>query len=132
MLQALGKLNPQAAFMKGKLKIKGNIMLTQKLKSVISAESKLWSGQCLTSGVGSNGRYRIIGFFLYTEYIPGIVLYLNCLIFQFGLMCGQYYFRICLQIDSFKRFIFFVSVWNEQTLICSFWDLFLPSDSVIL
>jgi len=28
---ALGKLNPQSAFMKGKLKIAGNIMLTQKL-----------------------------------------------------------------------------------------------------
>jgi len=38
---ALGKLNPQSAFMKGKLKIKGNIMLTQKLKSLISAEAKL-------------------------------------------------------------------------------------------
>ncbi|XP_001606624.1 peroxisomal multifunctional enzyme type 2 isoform X1 [Nasonia vitripennis] len=34
---ALGKLNPQMAFMKGKLKIKGNIMLTQKLKSLIDA-----------------------------------------------------------------------------------------------
>lgn len=41
VLQALGKLNPQAAFMRGKLKIKGNIMLTQKLKSVIASESKL-------------------------------------------------------------------------------------------
>ncbi|XP_054277908.1 peroxisomal multifunctional enzyme type 2 [Macrosteles quadrilineatus] len=38
---ALGKLNPQSAFMKGKLKIKGNIMLTQKLKTLISAEAKL-------------------------------------------------------------------------------------------
>lgn len=46
MLQALGKLNPQSAFMKGKLKIKGNIMLTQKLKTVISSESKLWSIKC--------------------------------------------------------------------------------------
>ena len=35
--KALGKLNPQLAFMKGKLKIKGNIMLTQKLKSLIDA-----------------------------------------------------------------------------------------------
>ncbi|XP_011881412.1 PREDICTED: peroxisomal multifunctional enzyme type 2-like [Vollenhovia emeryi] len=32
---ALGKLNPQLAFMRGKLKITGNIMLTQKLKSVM-------------------------------------------------------------------------------------------------
>lgn len=32
---ALGKLNPQVAFMRGKLKVTGNIMLTQKLKSVM-------------------------------------------------------------------------------------------------
>lgn len=32
---ALGKLNPQVAFMRGKLKITGNIMLTQKLKSLM-------------------------------------------------------------------------------------------------
>ncbi|XP_024936229.1 peroxisomal multifunctional enzyme type 2 isoform X2 [Cephus cinctus] len=39
---ALGKLNPQVAFMKGKLKIKGNIMLTQKLKALMDAnKSKL-------------------------------------------------------------------------------------------
>lgn len=38
---ALGKLNPQAAFMKGKLKIKGNIMLVQKLKILMSLGSKL-------------------------------------------------------------------------------------------
>lgn len=38
---ALGKLNPQAAFMKGKLKIKGNIMLVQKLKTLMSLNSKL-------------------------------------------------------------------------------------------
>ncbi|XP_014237717.1 peroxisomal multifunctional enzyme type 2-like [Trichogramma pretiosum] len=37
VLMALGKINPQLAFMKGKLKIKGNIMLTQKLKSLIDA-----------------------------------------------------------------------------------------------
>ncbi|KAK9497186.1 hypothetical protein O3M35_004551 [Rhynocoris fuscipes] len=37
---ALGKLNPQAAFMKGKLKIKGNIMLTQKLKDIMSSGAK--------------------------------------------------------------------------------------------
>ncbi|XP_011685973.1 PREDICTED: peroxisomal multifunctional enzyme type 2 [Wasmannia auropunctata] len=34
---ALGKLNPQLAFMRGKLKITGNIMLTQKLKSLMEA-----------------------------------------------------------------------------------------------
>ncbi|KAI5707855.1 hypothetical protein M8J77_011343 [Diaphorina citri] len=38
---ALGKLNAQSAFMKGKLKIKGNIMLTQKLKLLMAQESKL-------------------------------------------------------------------------------------------
>lgn len=38
---ALGKLNPQAAFMKGKLKITGNIMLTQKLVPLLKAEAKL-------------------------------------------------------------------------------------------
>ncbi|XP_066587464.1 peroxisomal multifunctional enzyme type 2-like [Prorops nasuta] len=32
---ALGKLNPQMAFMKGKLKITGNIMITQKLKNLM-------------------------------------------------------------------------------------------------
>lgn len=38
----MGKLNPQIAFMRGKLKITGNIMLTQKLKSLMeSAKSKL-------------------------------------------------------------------------------------------
>ncbi|KAG7208737.1 hypothetical protein KM043_014933 [Ampulex compressa] len=34
---ALGKLNPQTAFMKGKLKVTGNIMLTQKLKTLMEA-----------------------------------------------------------------------------------------------
>ncbi|XP_054012108.1 peroxisomal multifunctional enzyme type 2 [Hylaeus anthracinus] len=39
---ATGKLNPQMAFMKGKLKINGNIMVTQKLKSLMEiAKSKL-------------------------------------------------------------------------------------------
>ncbi|XP_023302266.2 peroxisomal multifunctional enzyme type 2 [Lucilia cuprina] len=39
---ALGKLNPQAAFMKGKLKIAGNIMLTQKLAPLLKqADAKL-------------------------------------------------------------------------------------------
>lgn len=38
---ALGKLNPQQAFMKGKLKITGNIMLTQKLVPLLKNEAKL-------------------------------------------------------------------------------------------
>lgn len=38
---ALGKINPQAAFMKGKLKITGNIMLTQKLVPLLKTEAKL-------------------------------------------------------------------------------------------
>lgn len=38
---ALGKLNPQSAFMKGKLKITGNIMLTQKLVPLLKAGPKL-------------------------------------------------------------------------------------------
>lgn len=37
----LGKLNPQIAFMKGKLKITGNITLTQKLIPLLKAEAKL-------------------------------------------------------------------------------------------
>jgi 3-hydroxyacyl-CoA dehydrogenase/3a,7a,12a-trihydroxy-5b-cholest-24-enoyl-CoA hydratase len=36
-----GKLNPQQAFMSGKLKIKGNIMLTQKLQNLLKDQSKL-------------------------------------------------------------------------------------------
>ncbi|XP_026286944.1 peroxisomal multifunctional enzyme type 2 [Frankliniella occidentalis] len=36
-----GKLNPQVAFMKQKLKITGNIMLTQKLQGLLKAQSKL-------------------------------------------------------------------------------------------
>ncbi|KAG8188671.1 hypothetical protein JTE90_003928 [Oedothorax gibbosus] len=42
ILMMLGKLNPQRAFMTGRLKIKGNIMLTQKL-------NQLW-GEILKSG----------------------------------------------------------------------------------
>ncbi|XP_067007857.2 peroxisomal multifunctional enzyme type 2 [Anabrus simplex] len=38
---AEGRLNPQVAFMKGKLKIKGNIMLSQKLRDLMKEESKL-------------------------------------------------------------------------------------------
>nr|XP_040232703.1 peroxisomal multifunctional enzyme type 2-like isoform X1 [Anopheles coluzzii] len=38
---ALGKLQPQTAFMKGKLKIAGNIMLAQKLAPLLKTEAKL-------------------------------------------------------------------------------------------
>eukprot|EP01057_Protomagalhaensia_wolfi_P004812 Protomagalhaensia_wolfi_Nauph_80__4811@NODE_5014_length_461_cov_4_663507_g4080_i0_p1_GENE_NODE_5014_length_461_cov_4_663507_g4080_i0NODE_5014_length_461_cov_4_663507_g4080_i0_p1_ORF_typecomplete_len124_score26_63SCP2/PF02036_17/4_8e28Alkyl_sulf_C/PF14864_6/4_3e10_NODE_5014_length_461_cov_4_663507_g4080_i026373 len=38
---ASGKLNPQQAFIQGKLKVAGNIMLTQKLSQLIKEESKL-------------------------------------------------------------------------------------------
>jgi len=38
---ALNKLNPQTAFMKGKLKIQGNIMLAQKLAPILKTEAKL-------------------------------------------------------------------------------------------
>lgn len=38
---ALGRLNPQQAFMKGKLKISGNIMLTQKLAPLLKNDAKL-------------------------------------------------------------------------------------------
>jgi ubiquinone biosynthesis protein UbiJ len=40
-VQASGKLNPQTAFIKGKLKVAGNIMLTQKLSALLKEESKL-------------------------------------------------------------------------------------------
>jgi putative sterol carrier protein len=40
-VQAAGKLNPQAAFIQGKLKVAGNIMLTQKLSLLLKEESKL-------------------------------------------------------------------------------------------
>ncbi|XP_021941892.1 peroxisomal multifunctional enzyme type 2 [Zootermopsis nevadensis] len=38
---ASGKLSPQAAFIQGKLKVAGNIMLTQKLSALLKEESKL-------------------------------------------------------------------------------------------
>lgn len=38
---AMGKINPQVAFMKGKLKISGNVMLTQKLVPLLRTEAKL-------------------------------------------------------------------------------------------
>ncbi|KAJ8924435.1 hypothetical protein NQ315_007231 [Exocentrus adspersus] len=41
MLLAEGKLNPQTAFMKGKLKITGNIMLAQKLAPLLKTNAKL-------------------------------------------------------------------------------------------
>jgi putative sterol carrier protein len=40
-VQASGKLNPQTAFIQGKLKVAGNIMLTQKLAALLREESKL-------------------------------------------------------------------------------------------
>ncbi|XP_072398461.1 SCP2 sterol-binding domain-containing protein 1-like isoform X2 [Diabrotica undecimpunctata] len=41
MLMAEGKLNPQQAFMKGKLKVTGNIMLAQKLAPLLKTNAKL-------------------------------------------------------------------------------------------
>ncbi|XP_028158118.1 peroxisomal multifunctional enzyme type 2-like isoform X2 [Ostrinia nubilalis] len=38
---ASGKLSPQVAFMKGRLKITGNIMLAQKLQPLLKTEAKL-------------------------------------------------------------------------------------------
>lgn len=38
---ATGKLNAQTAFMKGKLKVAGNIMLAQKLGPLLKSEAKL-------------------------------------------------------------------------------------------
>jgi putative sterol carrier protein len=35
VLLMTGKLNPQAAFMKGKLKVKGNVLLAQKLSALM-------------------------------------------------------------------------------------------------
>ena len=39
--QASGRLNPQTAFIQNKLKVSGNIMLTQKLAALLKEESKL-------------------------------------------------------------------------------------------
>ena len=37
---ASGKLNPQKAFMGGKLKVKGNVMLLQKLQGILEKKRK--------------------------------------------------------------------------------------------
>ena len=39
--QVTGKLNAQKAYMQGKLKIKGNIMLTQKLQGLLKENANL-------------------------------------------------------------------------------------------
>lgn len=36
-----GKLNPQKAFMSGKLKVTGNVMLTQKLQPLLRPQAKI-------------------------------------------------------------------------------------------
>lgn len=41
VLLATNKLNPQVAFMKGKLKVTGNVMLAQKLGPLLKASAKL-------------------------------------------------------------------------------------------
>lgn len=40
-IQVTGKLNAQKAYMQGKLKIKGNIMLTQKLQGLLKENANL-------------------------------------------------------------------------------------------
>ena len=40
-----GTLDPMQAFMGGKLKIKGNMMLAQKLQGIIEASSRLFGVQ---------------------------------------------------------------------------------------
>ena len=37
----IGKLNPQKAFMSGKLKVTGNVMLTQKLQPLLRPQAKM-------------------------------------------------------------------------------------------
>lgn len=41
LLLAEGKLNPQTAFMRGKLKVTGNIMMAQKLAPLLKNNAKL-------------------------------------------------------------------------------------------
>lgn len=41
LLLAEGKLNPQTAFMRGKLKVTGNIMMAQKLAPLLKTNAKL-------------------------------------------------------------------------------------------
>jgi putative sterol carrier protein len=40
VLLMTGRLNPQSAFMKGKLKVKGNLMLAQKLNALMPSKKK--------------------------------------------------------------------------------------------
>ena len=48
-----GKLDPMKAFMSGKLKIAGNIMLSQKLKTVLDANRKKIEEAAATLSVGA-------------------------------------------------------------------------------